>query len=213
MTTPPDDAPRPDASPSAPPRSDARRVRAAAPDAAPGPDGAASPRPPQAWFTPPPPEAAPEPPPPAAAPAPANSLGEYIGILLIGAAALLLLSIFLPWTTWSTPGFGRGTLGGIVTSQSHLSYGMSGAQGEIVLLAGMAALGLALAGRAVHEHFLPYAAIPGALGLMAVFHRGVTLGDGGLTESIAWGFWIAALASVAVLALGLAALARRHPQS
>ncbi|WP_433183981.1 hypothetical protein [Actinoallomurus sp. CA-150999] len=212
MTTPPDDDSRPDASPSTPPRSDTRRVRAAAPDAATGPDGAASPRPPQAWFTPAP-TPAPEPPPTAPAPTPAKSLGEYVDVLLIPAAALLLLSIFLPWTTWSTPDLGRSVLQGITPPQSHLSYGMSGAQGEIVLLAGMAALSLALAGQAVNERFVPYAAIPGALGLMAVFHRGVTLGDSGVTESIAWGFWIAVLASVAVLALGLAALARRHPES
>jgi hypothetical protein len=212
MTTPPEDDSRPDASPPGPPRSDARNVRAAAPDAAAGPEGTASPKPPQVWFTPPA-AAAPEPPPTAPAPSPAKSLGEYVGVLLIAAAALLLLSIFLPWTTWSTPDLGRSVLPGITPPQSHLSYGMSGAQGEIVLLAGMAALGLALAGRAVHERFMPYAAIPGALGLMAVFHRGVTLGDSGVTESIAWGFWIAVLAAVAVLALGLAALARRHPQS
>ncbi|GAB3983241.1 hypothetical protein GCM10029978_089380 [Actinoallomurus acanthiterrae] len=212
MTTPPDDDRRPDASPSSPPQSDTRRVRAAAPDATAGPEGTASPRPPQMWFTPPAP-AAPEPPSTAPVPTPAKSLGEYVDVLLIASAALLLLSIFLPWTTWSTPDLGRSVLQGITPAQSHLSYGMSGAQGEIVLFAGMAALTLALAGQAVNERFIPYAAIPGALALMAVFHRGVTLGDGGVTESIAWGFWIAVLASVAVLALGLAALARRHPQS
>src|SRR5262249_5823636 len=143
MTTPPDDDSRPDASPSRPPRSDARRVRAAAPDAAAGPEGAASPIPPQAWFTPAP-TPAPEPPPTAPTPTPAKSLGEYVDVMLIAAAALLLLSIFLPWTTWSTPDLGRSVLQSITPQQSHLSYGMSGAQGEIVLFAGMAALSLAL---------------------------------------------------------------------
>ncbi|MCO6006326.1 hypothetical protein NE236_15145 [Actinoallomurus purpureus] len=145
--------------------------------------------------------------------APHKSLAEYVGVTLIGAAALLLLSLFLPWTTWRTPDLGRSVLEGMPASRAHATYGLAGPHGEIVVLAGMAALGLALAGRAVHERFIPYAAIPGALSLLAVFHRGVTLGDEGVTESITWGFWIAVLASVAVLALGLAALAREHPQS
>ncbi|MFL6053561.1 MAG: hypothetical protein ACJ72W_11680 [Actinoallomurus sp.] len=204
MTTPPGDDPLHDADAVPSVRPDDERVRATA--AEPTSDGAAVPRPPQAWFTPPEVPPAPEPTP--AEPAPTKSLGEYVGVLLIGAAALLLLSVFLPWSTWRTPDLGQGIQVVLSTPQGHATYGLAAPYGQIVVLAGMAALGLALAGRAVHQRFIPYAAIPGALGLLAVFHRGMTLGDGGVTESITWGFWIAVLASVAVLALGLAALAR-----
>ncbi|GAA0316919.1 hypothetical protein NE235_15390 [Actinoallomurus spadix] len=204
MTTPPGDDSLPEADAVPPPRTEAERVRAAAPDPASAPDGTTAPRPPQAWFTPPQVPPTPE----QAEPAPQKSLGEYLGVLLIGAASLLLLSIFLPWTTWRTPDFGRSIFTGLPATRGQSSYGLAEPHGQIILLAGMVALGLALAGRAVHERFIPYAAIPGALGLLAVFHRGMTLGDAGVTESITWGFWVAVLASVAVLALGLAALAR-----
>ncbi|GAA4614079.1 hypothetical protein GCM10023195_61310 [Actinoallomurus liliacearum] len=204
MTTPPGDDPLPDGGAVPPPRSEAERVRAAAPDPASAPDGTALPRPPQAWFTPPQVPPTPEPP----EPAPHRSLGEYLCALVIGAAALLLLSVFLPWTTWRTPDLGRAIFVGVSESQGHTTYGLAAPYGDIIVLAGTVALGLALAGRAVHERFVPYAAIPGALSLLALFHRGMTLGDGSVTESITWGFWVAVLASVALLALGLAALAR-----
>ncbi|MCO5966899.1 hypothetical protein [Actinoallomurus soli] len=206
MTTPPGDDPLPDADAVPPPRTGTERVRATAPDPASASDGTTSPRPPQAWFTPPQVPPAPEPP----EPAPPKSLGEYLGVLLIGAASLLLLSIFLPWTTWRTPDFGRSIFMNVPATRGQVSYGLSEPHGQVLLLAGMAALALALAGRAVQERFIPYAAIPGALSLLAVFHRGMTLGDAGVTESLTWGFWVAVLASVAVLALGLAALARGH---
>jgi hypothetical protein len=204
MTTPPgnDSLPDADAVPSV--RSDDERVRATAPE--PTSDGTALPKPPQAWFTPPQVTPAPEPTP--AEPAPRKGLGQYVGVLLIGAAALLLLSVFLPWTTWRTPDLGRGIFGAVSPPQGHATYGLAEPYGQVVVLAGMAALGLALAGRAVHHRFNPYAAIPGALSLLAVLHRGMTLGDSGVIESITWGFWIAVIASVAVLALGLAGLAR-----
>jgi hypothetical protein len=204
MTTPPGDDSLPDAGAVPSPRSDDERVRATAPE--PTSDGTALPKPPQAWFTPP--QVPPAPKPTPAEPAPHKSLGEYLSVVLIGAAAVLLLSIFLPWTTWRTPDLGQTIVLGMPASQGHSTYGLAEPYGQIVVLAGMAALGLALAGRAVHQRFVPYAAIPGALCLLAVFHRGMTLGDGGVVETITWGFWIAVLASVAVLALGLAALAR-----
>lgn len=163
----------------------------------------ATPKPPQAWFTPqaPPPET-----PPGAV---TRGRGLPVGLdtVLIGAAALLLLSVFLPWTSYTLPALGRAVaLGQGATGRTI--YGVNSSYGDTVVMAGMAALALAVAGRAVSRRFAPYAAIPGGLALAAIFHRGVTLGEQDyVTESVAWGYWVAALAAVIVIALGLAAAA------
>lgn len=177
----------------------------------------AAPKPPQAWFAPPqiPPSPGPREEEPAADRG--DPAGRLVHACLIGAAAVVLVSVFLPWASWNiTVVRGAGYFGiPDVAGGERVVYGMNGNDGLIVVLAGMAALALAVAAHAVSAGFAPYAAIPGCLALIAVFHQGITLGDDDATaaRSISWGYWVAVVAALAVVAFGLAAAARVRPQS
>lgn len=174
-----------------------------------------TPKPPQAWFAPPQ-----MPPASTAGDEPAAggvASGRFVHACLIGAAAIVLVSAFLPWASWSVAVLRGAQYIGLPdqVAGGHVVYGMSGNDGMIVVLAGMAALALAVAAQAVSDRFAPYAAIPGGLALIAIFHDGVTLGDGDITvaRTISWGYWVAAVAALAVVVFGLAAAARTRPQS
>lgn len=73
----------------------------------------------------------------------------------------------------------------------------------MVILAGMAALALAVAARAVDRRFAAYTAIPGGLGFLAIVQRGIAIHID-VVESFAWGYWVAAVAATALLGLSLA---------
>lgn len=181
-----------------------------------------SPRPPQTWFTPPQPEPA-EPTAGLAAAARDDrdrheaGAGGLLCVGLIGIAALLLLSPFLPWTSVPEADVERGGETFFTIGRTFTVYGLSSDDGGVVVLAGMAALALALAARAVSRRFAPYVAYPGALSLLAICHRGVTR-TGVPPQTFTWGYWLAVFAAVAMIAIGLVSLgatdtrpARRTP--
>ena len=179
----------------------------------------ATPKPPQAWFAPPQNPSVPADEEIHADGAEtSDSVGRLVHALLIAASTVMLLSVFLPWASWSITML-RGT--GFVRVPEEVGggrvvYGMSGNDGLIVVLAGMAALALAIAAEAADARFAPYAAVPGGLALVAVLHQGITLDDDdavAVARSLSWGYWIAVVAALAVVAFGLAAAARPRPQS
>lgn len=151
-------------------------------------------------------------PPPAPA-APPAGVRSGLGIALIVAASLLLLSIFLPWSSWAID------LEGTVKATSRTDFGDESTAGGIMVLAGMVALALAFMVRAVSRRFAGYAALPGCLALIALAQHALLLH----TEhdydrsSLKWGYWIAVAAAVAVVGLSLAIMRRKpdagHDQS
>ncbi len=223
---PPDGEPHAPSAPAAPsaPSAPSGSSGPAAPAGPAGPSGPwtstetlASPKPPQAWFAPSkiPPGPAADEEPTADGAATSDPAGRLVHACLIAASTVMLLSVFLPWASWSiTVLHGAGLI--TVPDQvggGRVVYGMSGNDGLIVVLAGMAALALAIAAQAAHAGFAPYAAVPGGLALVAIFHQGLTLGDDdtAVARSLSWGYWIAVVAALAVVAFGLAAAARPRP--
>ena len=98
---------------------------------------------------------------------PAGGLPAGLVIALIVAASLLTLSVFLPWATWHSA-FEK------PKPAKHFEYGTQATGGEIVVLAGMAALTLAFIVRAVSHRFAGYTVVPGVLSLVAIGQYGFT---------------------------------------
>jgi hypothetical protein len=150
-----------------------------------------------------------EPPPPSDAPqepASGGTISPHLIAGLIGSTFVLLLSVLLPWVTWNTS-----ELLIVRAGQQPYSVNNNG-DNEMVILAGLAALALAVAARAVDRRFAAYTAIPGGLCFLAVLQRGIAI-HVDVIESFDWGYWVAAGAATAVLGLSLAALPRRSFRS
>lgn len=131
-------------------------------------------------------------------PAPAETISPRLIAGLIGSTSVLLLSVLLPWVTWNTSEL-------LIVRAGQQPYSVTNnGDNEMVILAGMAALALAVAARAVDRRFAAYAAIPGGLCLLAIVQRGIAI-HVDVVESFDWGYWVAAVAATAVLGFGLAA--------
>jgi hypothetical protein len=159
MSSPPGDDASPEATEPAIPAA-SRRAQVARPHSDETQAPAAPPQP-DTRFAPPSTSAGPP-----AEPAPTGRLLTRLVIGMIGAASLLLLSLFLPWATWHLPDTGAG-----IAVSAHSYHGLDVSESQVVMVAGMAALALAIAAKVVSRRFAVYTAIPGGLSLATLLRK------------------------------------------